>query len=129
MASTMPSDMSADVVVVGAGPGGSSTAYHLARAGLDVILLEKSPFPRDTLTQFDTMTRVETTSVDAEHPLVRRKTRATHLGTRPLKGSTHGLRRTDSYPQTTHLDCRRVGSRPYPHNYGYRLRVTPAQRR
>ena len=49
MASTMPSDMSADVVVVGAGPGGSSTAYHLARAGLDVILLEKSPFPRDKI--------------------------------------------------------------------------------
>ena len=45
----MPSDMSADVVVVGAGPGGSSTAYHLARAGLDVILLEKSPFPRDKI--------------------------------------------------------------------------------
>jgi len=41
--------MSADVVVVGAGPGGSSTAYHLARAGLDVILLEKSPFPRDKI--------------------------------------------------------------------------------
>ena len=49
MASTMPSDMSADVVVVGAGPGGSSTAYHLARAGLDVVLLEKSPFPRDKI--------------------------------------------------------------------------------
>ena len=49
MASTMPSDMSADVVVVGAGPGGSSTAYHLARAGLDVVLLEKSTFPRDKI--------------------------------------------------------------------------------
>ena len=49
MASTMPSDMSADVVVVGAGPGGSSTAYHLARAGLDVVLLEKNPFPRDKI--------------------------------------------------------------------------------
>ncbi len=47
MASTMPSDMSADVVVVGAGPGGSSTAYHLARAGLDVILLEKQELGRD----------------------------------------------------------------------------------
>jgi geranylgeranyl reductase family protein len=33
--------------VVGAGPGGSSTAYHLARAGLDVLLLEKSTFPRE----------------------------------------------------------------------------------
>ena len=33
--------------MVGAGPGGSSTAYHLARAGLDVLLLEKSTFPRE----------------------------------------------------------------------------------
>ncbi len=37
----------ADVIVVGAGPGGSSAAYHLARAGLDVLLLEKSTFPRE----------------------------------------------------------------------------------
>jgi geranylgeranyl reductase family protein len=37
----------ADVVVVGAGPGGATTAYHLAQAGLDVIALEKSQFPRE----------------------------------------------------------------------------------
>ncbi len=37
----------ADVVVVGAGPGGSATAYHLARNGLDVALLEKTAFPRE----------------------------------------------------------------------------------
>jgi flavin-dependent dehydrogenase len=37
----------ADVIVVGAGPAGSSTAFHLARAGLDVLLLEKSSFPRE----------------------------------------------------------------------------------
>src|SRR5215468_9153840 len=41
-----PAD-SADVVVVGAGPAGSSTAFHLAQAGLDVLLLEKSHFPRE----------------------------------------------------------------------------------
>src|SRR5215472_11571781 len=41
-----PAD-SADVVVVGAGPAGASTAFHLAQAGLDVLLLEKSHFPRD----------------------------------------------------------------------------------
>jgi geranylgeranyl reductase family protein len=40
-------DHDADVVVVGAGPGGSTTAYHLAQAGLDVLLLEKSQFPRE----------------------------------------------------------------------------------
>ncbi|HEY3630509.1 MAG TPA: geranylgeranyl reductase family protein [Jatrophihabitantaceae bacterium] len=37
----------ADVIVVGAGPSGSSTAYWLASAGLDVLMLEKSQFPRE----------------------------------------------------------------------------------
>ncbi|MFD9949464.1 geranylgeranyl reductase family protein [Nonomuraea sp. NPDC059023] len=37
----------ADVIVVGAGPSGSATAYYLARAGLDVLLLEKTRFPRE----------------------------------------------------------------------------------
>jgi geranylgeranyl reductase family protein len=37
----------ADVIVVGAGPGGSAAAYHLARAGLDVLLVEKTTFPRE----------------------------------------------------------------------------------
>lgn len=36
-----------DVLVVGAGPGGSSAAYHLARHGIDVTLLERSSFPRE----------------------------------------------------------------------------------
>jgi menaquinone-9 beta-reductase len=42
-----PSEHRADVIVVGAGPAGSATAYHLARAGLDVLLLEKTAFPRE----------------------------------------------------------------------------------
>lgn len=37
----------ADVIVVGAGPGGAASAYHLARRGLDVLLLEKTRFPRE----------------------------------------------------------------------------------
>ena len=37
----------ADVVVVGAGPAGSTTAAYLAMAGLDVLLLEKTTFPRE----------------------------------------------------------------------------------
>jgi geranylgeranyl reductase family protein len=36
-----------DVVVVGAGPAGSAAAHYLADAGLDVLLLDKSDFPRD----------------------------------------------------------------------------------
>ncbi|MEV0267604.1 geranylgeranyl reductase family protein [Hamadaea sp. NPDC050747] len=39
--------MDADVIVVGAGPGGSATAYHLARHGVSVLLLEKTEFPRE----------------------------------------------------------------------------------
>ena len=43
----MSQQQDADVIVVGAGPGGSSTAHALAQAGLDVLLLEKSSFPRE----------------------------------------------------------------------------------
>ncbi|MDR1852237.1 MAG: geranylgeranyl reductase family protein [Propionibacteriaceae bacterium] len=37
----------ADVCIVGAGPAGSSAAAHLAALGLDVLLLEKTSFPRE----------------------------------------------------------------------------------
>jgi len=37
----------AEAIVVGAGPAGSATAHRLASAGRDVLLLEKSAFPRD----------------------------------------------------------------------------------
>ncbi|GAA2720564.1 geranylgeranyl reductase family protein [Actinocorallia aurantiaca] len=39
----------ADVIVVGAGPAGSTTAYYLAQAGMRVLLLEKATFPRDKI--------------------------------------------------------------------------------
>ena len=37
----------ADVIVVGAGPAGATTAFYLAQSGLDVLLLEKARFPRE----------------------------------------------------------------------------------
>lgn len=37
----------ADVLVVGAGPGGSAAAYHLARHGVDVLLVDRASFPRE----------------------------------------------------------------------------------
>ncbi len=40
-------ELSADVVVVGAGPAGSSAAYWLARSGRDVVVLEKARLPRE----------------------------------------------------------------------------------
>jgi geranylgeranyl reductase family protein len=36
-----------DVIVVGAGPAGSTTAYRLARAGARVYLIDRARFPRD----------------------------------------------------------------------------------
>ena len=36
-----------DALVVGAGPAGSTAAYHMARAGLSVLLVDRVAFPRD----------------------------------------------------------------------------------
>ncbi len=36
-----------DVAIIGAGPGGSTTASYLAKAGARVLLVDKSNFPRD----------------------------------------------------------------------------------
>jgi geranylgeranyl reductase family protein len=36
-----------DVLIVGAGPGGSAAAYHLARHGIDVTVVDKATFPRE----------------------------------------------------------------------------------
>jgi flavin-dependent dehydrogenase len=39
--------ISADVVVVGGGPGGMAAAIELARAGRHVVVVDKARFPRD----------------------------------------------------------------------------------
>jgi len=36
-----------DAIVVGGGPAGSTTAYHLAEAGAAVLLVDRATFPRD----------------------------------------------------------------------------------
>jgi geranylgeranyl reductase family protein len=36
-----------DAIVVGAGPAGSTAAYRLAKAGADVLILDRARFPRD----------------------------------------------------------------------------------
>ncbi len=47
MTATHAPERDADVIVVGAGPAGSAAAYHLANAGLNVMVLERTAFPRE----------------------------------------------------------------------------------
>jgi flavin-dependent dehydrogenase len=47
MAVSSPADFTADVLVIGGGPGGSTAATMLARKGYRVMLLERERFPRD----------------------------------------------------------------------------------
>lgn len=49
MSDDLARDIVADVVIVGAGPAGAATAYHLAALGVDVAVLEKAEFPRDKI--------------------------------------------------------------------------------
>jgi geranylgeranyl reductase family protein len=44
---TTPGTLETDVLVVGGGPGGAATAYHLARHGIDVTVVDKATFPRE----------------------------------------------------------------------------------
>ena len=64
-------EIETDVLVVGAGPGGSATAYHLARHGIDVTVIEKAAFPArrcgDGLTP-RSVKAIQDMGVDTEDP-------------------------------------------------------------
>jgi geranylgeranyl reductase family protein len=44
---TTPRTIETDVLVVGAGPGGAAAGYHLARHGVDVMVVDRARFPRE----------------------------------------------------------------------------------
>jgi flavin-dependent dehydrogenase len=41
--------LDAEVIVVGGGPSGASTAWSLAKQGIDVLVLDRATFPRDKI--------------------------------------------------------------------------------
>lgn len=45
----MSERLDAEVIVVGGGPAGASTAWALAREGVDVLVLDRAKFPRDKI--------------------------------------------------------------------------------
>jgi geranylgeranyl reductase family protein len=58
---------SCDVLIVGGGPAGSTCAWKLRQAGLDVTILDKKTFPRDkTCAGWITPAVIETLKLDTE---------------------------------------------------------------
>ena len=49
MGEALNRDLQTDVLVVGAGPAGCLAAVELARQGVDVLVVERSPFPREKI--------------------------------------------------------------------------------
>jgi flavin-dependent dehydrogenase len=45
----VPQSLDAEVIVVGGGPAGASTACALAREGVDVLVLDRAKFPREKI--------------------------------------------------------------------------------
>jgi geranylgeranyl reductase family protein len=65
-----------DVVVVGAGPAGATAALVLARAGVDVALLDRAPLPRDKTCGGGVVARaLDSLPPGVELPVERRVTR------------------------------------------------------
>ena len=75
----MSSPEQVDVLIAGAGPGGSAAAIHLARRGLRVVVVDRARFPRDkpcaeymgpvALQHFATLGVLATLDAAGGHPL------------------------------------------------------------
>jgi geranylgeranyl reductase family protein len=80
--------MNYDVIVVGAGPGGSTTAYELARQGVRVGLFEKQRFPRTKPCGGCLSLKIDRILAPDFHPLIERTihgARFTFKGLRPIR--------------------------------------------
>jgi geranylgeranyl reductase family protein len=98
-------DVSCDVLIVGGGPAGSTCAWALTRAGVDVVVMDKRSFPRDKVCAgWITPAVVESLQLDVD---AYRRGRVLQ----PITGFRTGLlggREVDTdYPQTVSYGIRR----------------------
>jgi menaquinone-9 beta-reductase len=97
--------MRCDVLIVGGGPAGSTCARQLVRAGLDVVVLDRSDFPREKLCA-GWITPQIVTSLQLDLTDYGR-----HWCLQPLDGFTCGLMKGESvsvrYPQPVSYAIRR----------------------
>ena len=67
-----------DVLIVGGGPAGSTCAWQLGRAGLDVMVMDTAAFPRDKVCAgWITLQVVDDLRLDVAAPKKSRPTTAT----------------------------------------------------
>jgi geranylgeranyl reductase family protein len=69
-----------DVIVVGTGPAGSTAAWHLARAGVRVALVERDPLPRHKTCGGGLVPRAVRWLAADVAPVVERECRAVEIG-------------------------------------------------
>jgi geranylgeranyl reductase family protein len=92
--------LDADIIVVGAGPAGASTAIHLRRAGLDVVLLESKGFPRDKVCG------------DFVGPFAMMELQRLGFANRPLDVHANCVRRASLFLDGEELICRALPAGP-----------------
>jgi geranylgeranyl reductase family protein len=83
---------SADVIIVGGGPAGSSAAYMLARQGIDVLVLEKQKMPRYKTCGGGVNIRAARHIPFSIEPVVEKvihKYRFTYRGEKPFERASH----------------------------------------
>jgi flavin-dependent dehydrogenase len=98
-------DIFCEVLIVGGGPGGSTCAWALARAGVDVVVMDKRAFPRDKVCAgWITPAVVESLELDAE---AYRRGRVFQPITGFRTGLLGGLEVDTDYPDTVSYGIRR----------------------
>ncbi len=94
-----------DVLIVGGGPAGSTLAWKLKQAGLDVLILDKKAFPRDkTCAGWVTPSVIETLKLDLDDY---RKTRVLQPIRRFITGTITGTPVETDYAATVSYGIRR----------------------